>query len=65
MRKICLKFLKLRDLLEFVDLSRTVKFALIPNTFNIVCELTEADIELAMNAFAAEIVSCAGECHAV
>ena len=57
MRNITLKFNNPTDLIEFVELTETICADLDRHALIITCVLTEADIELAREAYNAKILN--------
>jgi hypothetical protein len=56
MKKVTLQFTDLLQLLEFMDITNTRDCPIDTNTLQLKCELSEADLELAQNAYNALVV---------
>ena len=56
MSKVTLKFPDMGQLSEFLEVTKTVNYGVNHTTFTLICQLSEADIDLAREGFHAEVV---------
>lgn len=56
MNKVCLQFGDVFHLLEFVEFTKTHECPIDSEKLTIVCELSEADLELAINGYHATVL---------